>query len=217
MMILKLLYNIISIIYIIINSPETISEKRIKNQMSNSPDYDKAISLCGKLKQTPRTGWVNNHVNHPESIADHCMRTAFLAMTLCPPEINQQKVTQMALIHDYGESLIGDITPVDTKIGPEEKLRLESEAWKEITTIMGNNDQMEMLWREMEAGKTPEGQFVKQLDKLEMLIQAEEYENLQPELDLSSFFRNFDSFFTFPTIKKVFDGICSRRQAKQSQ
>lgn len=176
--------------------------------------FDKAIELCGKLKQTPRTGWVNNHVNHPESIADHSMRTGFLAMILCPPDLNQQKATQIALIHDYGESLIGDITPFDPNIGPQEKINREAMAWSEISKIIGNS-QMESLWKEMEEGTTLEGKFVQELDKLEMLIQAEEYENAQPDLDLSSFFNNFDNFFTFSTTKEVYQAIVSRRENKK--
>jgi putative hydrolase of HD superfamily len=35
------------------------------------------------------------------------------------------------------------------------------------------------LWKEYEEGKTSEALFVKQLDKLEMIFQASEYEDAQ--------------------------------------
>ena len=75
----------------------------------------------------------------------------------------------------------------------------------------------------MEDGKTNEAKFVYQLDKLEMLIQAEEYENLQPGLDLSQFFKGYkgfdgyDNFFTFPTLDNVYRAILTRRAQKNKK
>lgn len=177
--------------------------------------YDRAIELCGKLKQTPRTGWVNNHVLNPESVADHSMRTSFLAMILCPPDLDKNKVVQMALIHDLAESIISDITPFDG-VTVEDKFTRENRAWSEISKSL-DNDEMQQLWLEMENGKTEEGKFVKQLDKLEMLIQAEEYEKQQDGLNLQQFFNGypgfdgFDTFFTFKEIKDVYEAIKARR------
>ena len=182
-----------------------------------STKFDEVIGLCSILKQTPRTGWVRSNVNHPESIADHCMRTAMLAMMLCPPELNQQKATQIALIHDVAESIISDITPYDG-ISNEEKVSREDRAWTKISESLGN-DQMKQLWLEMEHGTSPEGRFVKELDKLEMLIQAEEYENAQEGLDLSGFFTGFDyeNFFTTPAVSEIYHAICARRAATHSK
>jgi 5'-deoxynucleotidase YfbR-like HD superfamily hydrolase len=71
----------------------------------------------------------------------------------------------------------------------------------------------------MEEGVTNEAKFVFQLDKLEMLIQADEYERLQPGLDLSQFFKGYkgftgyDDFFTFLTTLEVYNAIKARRRA----
>jgi putative hydrolase of HD superfamily len=181
--------------------------------------FDRAIELCGKLKRLPRTGWVRNAVNDPESVADHSMRVAFLAMTICPPEVNQSKAVQMALIHDLAESTVGDITPLEA-VTVEDKLGREKAAWREVSRSL-SNDTMEQLWLEMEGGETLEAKFVYQLDKLEMLIQAEEYEKLQPGLDLDAFFRGYpgfpgyDAFFTFPTVKEVYEAIKARRASRK--
>ncbi|KAH0793189.1 HD domain-containing protein 2 [Histomonas meleagridis] len=181
-----------------------------------STKYDHAIELCGILKRIPRTGWVKNHVNDPESVADHSMRTAFLAMTLCPPEVNREKAVQMALIHDLAESIVSDITPFDG-VTESDKFNRENSAFTNITESL-EDDYMQKLWLEMEEGKTIEAKFVKQLDKLEMLIQAEEYEKLQPGLDLSQFFKGypgfegFETFFTFQSIKDVYQAILERRK-----
>ena len=183
-----------------------------------STKYDRSIELCGILKRIPRTGWVRNNVNDPESVADHSMRTAYLGLILCPPELDKDKVVQMALVPDVAESLATDITPLDN-VTREEKYQRERRAWEEITTSLGNGD-MQALWQEMEDGKTKEARFVFELDKLEMLIQAEEYEKLQPGLDLSQFFKGykgfagFDNFFTFQTTKEVYQAIVERRKQR---
>lgn len=180
--------------------------------------YDRAIELCGRLKQIPRTGWVKNHVSDPESVADHSMRTSFLAMILCPPSLNRDKVVQMALVHDLAESIISDITPFDG-VTVEDKFARENRAWSEISASLGS-DELQALWLEMEGGATDEGRFVKQLDKLEMLVQAEEYENAEGGHSLQQFFEGypgfegFDSFFTFSEIKEVYAAIVARRAAR---
>lgn len=184
-----------------------------------SCQYDRAIELCGILKRIPRTGWVRNNVEHPESVADHSMRTAFLAMIICPPEVDKDKAVKMALIHDVAESIVSDITPLDG-VTLEDKYTRENNAWTEISQSLGT-DEMQKLWAEMEAGESLEAKFVYQLDKLEMLIQAEEYEKLQPGLDLSQFFKGYkgfagyDNFFTFSTTKEVYESILKRRQSRQ--
>lgn len=186
--------------------------------MNTHTVFDQVIGLCGALKRIPRTGWVNNHVKDPESVADHSMRTAFLALTLCPPEVDRSKAVMMALIHDLAESNVGDITPLDG-VTLEDKYARENAAWTQISESLGN-EELQNMWKEMEEGKTNEAKFVYQLDKLEMLIQAEEYENLQPELDLSQFFKGYkgfagyENFFTFPTTESVYRAIMARRAAK---
>ena len=65
--------------------------------------------LVGKLKTTPRTGWVNNEVKSPESIADHMYRMSMLAMLITDPAINKDRLIKICLVHDLGESIVGKI------------------------------------------------------------------------------------------------------------
>lgn len=48
--------------------------------------------------------------------------------------------------------------------------------------------EVEVLWHEYEAQSSPESHLVKDFDKLEMIIQAHEYEQAQPGLQLQQFF-----------------------------
>ncbi|GJQ15508.1 hypothetical protein GpartN1_g7299.t1 [Galdieria partita] len=150
------------------------------------------LLLCGKLKETKRKGWVDHGILCPESISDHMYRMAMFCFCLCPNHLNRDKLVKLALVHDVGESLVGDITPHDG-ISPEEKNKLEAEAFRRIrdeylsSCVVGR--ELYDLWSEYENNLSAEAEFVKEVDKLEMLIQAFEYERDQ-HVDLSDFFKS---------------------------
>ena len=54
------------------------------------------------------------------------------------------------------------------------------------------------LWREYCAAQTPEAKYVKDLDKLELILQADEYEETQ-NVDLQQFFDNTRNVFQTET------------------
>lgn len=133
--------------------------------------------LAGRLKQTPRAGWPLRGVADPESVADHSFRLALLALVLAPradEPLDRERCVAMALVHDLAECLVGDITPFDG-VPAEEKQRREAEAMRHLAERAGDPHLLE-LWREYDAAATPEARFVKELDKLETVIQAAEYE-----------------------------------------
>ena len=84
--------------------------------------------LLERLKTTKREGWRRFNIFHGESISDHMYRMSIMTM-LAPPslaaKINIPHCTKMALVHDMAESLVGDITPVDTQVSKSEKARRE--------------------------------------------------------------------------------------------
>lgn len=53
-------------------------------------------------------------------------RMAVLAMALEIPDVDRMKCVQMALVHDIGEAIAGDITPF-CGITVEKKYQLEEE------------------------------------------------------------------------------------------
>lgn len=69
--------------------------------------------------------------------------------------------------------------------------------WVNIVTISAAKE-IEDIWREYEDASTSEAQFVKDLDKLEMILQAHEYETEQ-EMDLSDFFASTEGKFKTET------------------
>lgn len=138
----------------------------------------KFILELGKLKSIKRQGWLNAGIEAPESVADHSYRCAMLALIFAKEvPLDELKVIKMALVHDICEIYSGDITPLDG-IDEREKFEREKEglqrAISTLPVILKN--EIYDLWMEYEGGKSPEAIFVKQIDILERVIQAYEYE-----------------------------------------
>jgi|1186.fasta_scaffold129075_3 putative hydrolase of HD superfamily len=132
--------------------------------------------LAGRLKETPRAGWSLRGIASPESVAEHSHRMALLALVLAPraqPPLDAARCVAMALVHDLAEALVGDITPFDG-VDADEKRRREEEAMRSLAALAGD-DALLGLWREYAAAQTPEARFVKELDRLETVLQASEY------------------------------------------
>lgn len=134
------------------------------------------------LKSLPRTGWIQNGVNNPESVASHSWGMSLLAMKLCPENLDLSKVLQICIVHDLPESIVGDITPYDG-VSKEEKKKMESSAMRNIAPEFFE------LWKEYEDQSSEEARFVKRMDKLDMSIQAMIYKK-QLEMDSEAFIQS---------------------------
>ena len=73
-------------------------------------------------------------------------------------------------------------------------------------------DRMMDLWVEFEEGKTPESQHVRQLDALECLIQAEEYEE-QTRRRLLDDFSELGPRIVLPDLRALYDNLLDQREA----
>jgi putative hydrolase of HD superfamily len=133
------------------------------------------------LKRLYRQGWLKRDVPEElcESVADHSFMTALMAASLAgrPPyqDVDPAKAVLMALTHELCEVYAGDITPADG-VGPEEKRKLEAESLKRALGASSLAPGLEALWEEFEEGESPEARLVKQIDRLEMGLQAAVYE-----------------------------------------
>ncbi|MBI5332141.1 MAG: HD domain-containing protein [Candidatus Aenigmarchaeota archaeon] len=139
-------------------------------------DMLKFFMIIRKLKDEKRRGWVLRGIETPESVADHSYMTAVMCMLLADDRVDRDKVIKMALAHDMGESIIGDLTPDD--IGRESKHVKEKNAMIEITSLLPDAQRKEImnLWTAYNEGKTNEAIFVKDIDLLELAMQVLEYE-----------------------------------------
>ncbi|KAE9462510.1 hypothetical protein C3L33_05581, partial [Rhododendron williamsianum] len=133
------------------------------------------LSLCHRLKTTKRAGWVLRDVRNPESIADHMYRMGLMALIASDlPGVDRDKCIKMAIVHDIAEAIVGDITPSDG-VPKQEKSRLEREAIDYMSKLLGGG-QRGQLWTEYEENLSLEAKVVKDFDKVEMILQALEYE-----------------------------------------
>ena len=149
----------------------------------NYEDLLEFLRNAGELKRIPRTGWVQTGIKEPESVADHSFRTTLLAMVLSDQMgLDTEKVVRMALIHDLAESRTGDLTPSQK---PDDHSENESNAMAGILSLLprGLGDRYMGLWEEYETKETPEARLVHNADRIEMLVQALEYEDGSVNLD----------------------------------
>lgn len=172
--------------------------------------------LVGQLKTTKRAGWVLRDVNQPESVSDHMYRMSLIALTASPSTIDKTHAVKLALIHDLAEAIVGDITPLDG-IGKEEKHRLEEQAMAHIrdVNLVGSDTGKEVyqLWVEYEHGQTEAARFVKQIDKLELVLQADEYERAQA-INLGEFFDSTAGAITHPCLTDIDKAVRSERNQR---
>jgi len=149
------------------------------------------------LKALPRAGWVSVGVASPETVASHCYGVALLASLYASREgLDSAKCVHMALLHDLAEAKIGDHLPEAVGgLSTKEKATLEHAAFRELCEADGMllGEEALRLFEEFDAGQTPEAQFVRECDKLDMFLQARRYEE-QQGLDLSSFFDGIPPF-----------------------
>ncbi|CAM6127751.1 unnamed protein product [Calypogeia fissa] len=199
------------------NSPTSAPSSIASPSVSNTIQF---LTLCQRLKTTKRTGWVNHGLKESESIADHMYRMAIMALVLSDgvPGVNKDRCVKMAVVHDLAEAIVGDITPSDG-VPKEEKSRMEREAMDQMCSMLGNGDaaqEMKELWQEYENNATPEAKLVKDFDKVEMILQAQEYEQQQGK-HLEDFFRTTRGKFQTDVGKALAAEVVRRRPSTLKQ
>ncbi|ETV98813.1 hypothetical protein H310_08318 [Aphanomyces invadans] len=177
------------------------------------------LRICGQLKRLKRTGWVNHKVNGPESVADHMYRMAMCTLLLDgDSSVDKTRCIKMAIVHDLAESYVGDITPHDG-VSNAEKHRLELNAINEICHKLGHSQaalEIKELWHEYEDAATDEAKLVKDIDKFEMILQADEYETAQDNLHLDQFFTSTDGKFQTPLVQSWVQELSAQRRTRRT-
>jgi putative hydrolase of HD superfamily len=164
-----------------------------------------------KLKEVKRSGWESKlHLTHPESVAEHTL--SMIVLSLIIAEYNNYastkiiKMIKMALIHDLGESIIGDYIP--NTIKTEKKKQLEDNAVNDIISkipspVIRNN--YIKLWYEFQENKTDASRLIHLIDKLDMAIQAKYYMENNKNINKNDVKPFFDS-----ALKYVIDNSKSK-------
>ncbi|UCE43475.1 MAG: HD domain-containing protein, partial [Candidatus Bathyarchaeota archaeon] len=184
--------------------------KLMLKQMSKSKldNLIKFLWMSGQLKRIPRSGWTEAGVDSPESVADHTFRTSIICMVFSDLEgLDELKMLRMALLHDLPEAITGDLTPSERT---EETAKNEEESMQQLLSLLPETlkERYTKLWREYAEGKTEEAKAVRELEKLEMTLQAREYKKIQPTLEgLERFIESADRVITTPRVRSILSYI----------
>lgn len=151
-------------------------------------------SILSRLSEVKRKGWVDAGVSEPvESVAAHTNAVAMLVMSYAPLACDIQKAYCLALVHDIAEATVGDITPFDG-VSEQQKHLMELEAVRKMAHET-NAPYLLNLYMEYVSDKTVEAQFVHDMDKLQMVMQAADYDKQEraPKELYPEFYKYADS------------------------
>lgn len=160
-----------------------------------------------RLKEQPRNGWLLRGVEDPESVADHSWGTALLCLLFAERAgVDRAEALEIALLHDLAEAEIGDIpNRVDARdrtVDSEEKARLEARAMAALERRWpgGPSQTVVRRWRAYEDRDGDAARFVRDMNLLDMCLQALVYERdgrYDPRADRPVFAQHphLDEFF----------------------
>ncbi|KAF0852344.1 conserved mitochondrial HD domain-containing protein 2 [Andalucia godoyi] len=179
------------------------------------------LALVGRLKTQLRTGWTRYLPDGArcESVSDHMYRMSILCFT-APANLNRDRCVRMALVHDLCEAICGDMVLVSDLENEEdaktilsvrsktEKHEIEKKSLAVIVDALPENlEHLKLeiveLWEEYENQSTDEARFVKECDKLEMIVQASDYEHQYPSINLGEFYRGVRGLIKTPHLLDV--------------
>src|SRR5262245_37238446 len=162
------------------------------------PGLGELAETAGRLKEVRRKGWVDRGVPAAESVADHSYRVALLAWALARARgLDAGQAMLIGLVHDLAEAEVGDETPFDALLasgqpfdnerfdrpppddpaGRAAKQARERVAIERLAGGLGPPLAAELAaaWHDYAEQRSPEARLVKQLDRVETLLQARAY------------------------------------------
>ena len=179
--------------------PDSLAQKLMQIQWPNPVEApcipQEHTQSFWSLHSVPRTGWTRTipafYPDSPtaasvENVAEHSLKTMLLAHAISPED---PAVLRMALIHDLGEILIGDLTPAQVSSRSQKHAR-EQQAFETLLTESDLSTQHKTIlsadYAEYQSAQTPRARIIRIADKLDMALQAMTYQTLF-HLSLSEF------------------------------
>jgi putative hydrolase of HD superfamily len=132
------------------------------------------MELVSSLKELQRTGWKQHRVTGIiDTTASHTFGVVFLSWLFVKDgHVDTEKVLKMALLHDFVESVIGDLTPEESE--RVDRNRLEENGLKTAEERLPPplTEETRSLIEEFRRGVSVEARIVRVCDRLETLFQA---------------------------------------------
>lgn len=150
-----------------------IQKKKAHSSLEAAVNF---FAEAGLLKHVKRSGWWVAGIKEPESVAEHCFRTAVIGFYLAHLEnLDPYKVVVMALFNDIHEARINDLHKmghyyIDFK-DAEKKVFKDQVA--ELDEKVGMV--LEKMRKDYDEQTTKESIVARDADILECLMQAKEY------------------------------------------
>ena len=195
------------------------------------------LLACTRLKTLKRTGWVWRGLRNPETIAEHSFRLGLFAWVLgSQTDLSSKRLIEMALLHDICEAKAGDLTPYfgmipsdtvkrqkmllrwirasqqqKTKLS-QERVAKEKRALEALLKKLPPHSRQKLFatWVDFEYGKSSEGRFAKQIDKIEAMLQAIEYFGTAPNTWVVGWWEEIEEIVDHPLLKKFVKTIQAR-------
>jgi putative hydrolase of HD superfamily len=136
-----------------------------------------ALLQLQNLDRLPRTGWIQHGVRDPESVGAHLLGTAMVVLALGPavePELEVDRAVCLALLHDAGEALVGDLPRSAAALFPPGAKHAAESAAAEL--LLGPlSDHARERAGEALAEETREARFVRLCDRLQLGVRLTSY------------------------------------------
>ncbi len=170
-----------------------------------------------RLKNEPRRGWIKSvDLEEIESVADHSFGVAILSLFEAERRgYDVGHVLKLALVHDLEEAITGDLTPKDKRRLTAKIVSHRKKVANE--RILANlplrqKQGYQRTWKELVAGRTGEARLVKDLDKLEMALQARYYESEGARTtEIKDFYRSARMAIKDRALKEILGRITEER------
>lgn len=170
-------------------------------------ELDALIEAVG-LKALDRAGWARKGVPGPESVAAHSWGVAWLVLLYLPEGLDRGRALTYATLHDLAEVRTGDFTPADA-ITADEKRRREAVAMRALSAAAPRGDALLDAFDRYEHQADAEARFVKQLDRVDMAIQAVAYAEAGAG-GMHEFLTSAERFVTDPALVGLLERLRAR-------
>lgn len=186
--------------------------------MKTDKDLDSILRFmlrADKLKEIERTGWLIAKIQHPEHDGDHSYSTAALSYLIAKRMgLNAERCAVMGLFHDINEVITGDIATRSDKslqtVPPIIKRKLERQNELKLAAILNKREKnaLRAVLDEYYAQRTEEARLVKQVDKLDYIVQIMLYhKKIKSEERVEDFFRTAGWRIDIPEVRYIFEKI----------
>lgn len=163
------------------------------------------------LKDRDRKGWLVRDVDEPESVAAHSWGVGLLTVLFGPGlEVDMERLLALATVHDIAEYRTGDFLNRVQDEDREYSYADKEEAERAAMEALGD-DRLKELWEEYEARETREAVVLKDLDLLDMCLQAVWYVREGRGGDgFEEFFEAADQRLSTDAVRELVDGVRDR-------